>query len=43
MPPMLGGAGLFGDDPRYHSPGFLLDDSDLFTDDGWVAPPVIGS
>ncbi|WP_028925961.1 hypothetical protein [Pseudonocardia acaciae] len=42
VPPLLGGAGMVGDDATYERPDFLLDDSDLFTDDGWVAPPVIG-
>lgn len=53
MPPMLGGpalsaAGLGGavgdEDTEHRRPDYLLEESDLFTDDDeWVAPPVIGS
>jgi hypothetical protein len=44
MPPMVGGLGYPDSDPGQHERlDYLLDEHDMFDENGWVAPPVIGS
>jgi hypothetical protein len=44
MPPLLGGAGLRDTEREQHDRlDYLLDEHDIFAENEWVAPPVIGS
>jgi hypothetical protein len=44
MPPMLGGAGFHDTEREQHERlGYLLDEHDIFGENGGVVPPVIGS
>jgi hypothetical protein len=44
MPPMVGGLGQPDSAPGQHERlDYLLDEHDVFDENGWVAPPVIGS
>jgi hypothetical protein len=44
MPPMLGGAGFHDTEHEQHERlDYLLDEHDIFGENGWVVPPVIGS
>jgi hypothetical protein len=44
MPPMLGGAGFRDTEREQHERlDYLLDEHDIFGENGWVVPPVIGS
>jgi len=44
MPPMMGGLGYSdGERARHERLDYLLDEDDMFDENEWVAPPVIGS
>ncbi|HEX4252166.1 MAG TPA: hypothetical protein VH008_30190 [Pseudonocardia sp.] len=44
LPPVLGGAGYAEQERDQHQRlDYLLDETDVFADNDWVAPPVIGS